>query len=224
MIPLRDLYQSARTPLVTICLIAINVAVFLFQTSLDSYSRNHFVEMFGLTPARFSWLNVFTSMFLHGGWMHIISNMWFLWIFGDNIEDILGRGKFLLFYLAAGVAAALAQVYMNVESRVPMVGASGAIAGVLGAYLVKFPHARVLTLVPIFIFFTTFELPAIVILGYWFVLQLFSGFGSIADAHLAKGGVAYFAHIGGFVAGMALIYVFRTQQPYRYRDDLSWNR
>jgi membrane associated rhomboid family serine protease len=148
--------------------------------------------------------------------------MWFLWIFGDNIEDILGRWRYLFFYLATGIAASAAQIAVSPDSRVPMVGASGAIAGVMGAYLLRFPHARVLTLVPILIFFTTFELPALVILIYWLALQLFSGFGQIGDMHLARGGVAFFAHIGGFAAGMGLISLMRTHRSHWRRSDLSW--
>lgn len=154
--------------------------------------------------------------------MHIIGNMWFLWIFGDNVEDVLGRGRYLIFYLACGVAAALAQTLISPDSRVPMIGASGAIAGVMGAYLVKFPHARVVTLIPIIIFFTTLEVPAVLMLAYWFILQLFSGIGSIGDMHLAKGGVAFFAHVGGFVAGMVLIKIFPTRRPQWRRPDLNW--
>ncbi len=222
MIPLRDVNRSYSTPVVTIALIAINVAVFLYEVSLDPYSRNHFIASYGVVPARFQLTDLVTSVFLHGGWMHLIGNMWFLWIFGDNIEDILGRWRYLGFYLVSGIVAALAQVAVSPDSRVPMVGASGAIAGVMGAYLLKFPHARVLTLVPIFIFFTTFELPALVILIYWFVLQLFSGFGQIGDMHLARGGVAFFAHIGGFVAGMALISLAKTHRAHWRRPDLTW--
>jgi membrane associated rhomboid family serine protease len=220
--PLRDVNRSYSTPVVTIALIVLNSILFLYEVSLDEYSRNHFIAQWGVVPARFQWNDLVTSMFLHGGWMHLIGNMWFLWIFGDNIEDILGRWRYLVFYLACGVAAALAQVAISPESRIPMIGASGAIAGVMGAYVVKFPQARVLTLVPILIFFTTFELPAVVLLVYWFVLQLFSGLGQIGDMHLARGGVAFFAHVGGFVAGVALIFLLPTHRPHWRRGDLSW--
>jgi len=222
MIPLRDVNRSYSTPVVTLTLISINVAVFLYQVSLDPYSRNHFISTYGVVPARLQLLDLLTSMFLHGGWMHLIGNMWFLWIFGDNVEDILGRRRYLAFYLASGVLASMAQVLVSPSSRVPMVGASGAIAGVMGAYLLKFPQARVVTLVPIFVFFTTVELPALVLLIYWFVLQLFSGIGQIGDMHLARGGVAFFAHIGGFVAGMVLISLLRTRRPHWRRADLIW--
>ena len=166
--------------------------------------------------------SVITSMFLHGGWMHLIGNMWFLWVYGDNVEDALGHGKYLLFYLLCGVAAAAAQYVVYPDSRVPTLGASGAIAGVMGAYLIKFPHSRILTLIPIFFFFTTLELPAVLILVYWFVLQFFSGFGSIGYSQVSQGGVAWFAHIGGFIAGMILIKTMGTKERYSSRRDLYW--
>ena len=171
MFPLRDTQPSYSTPVVTMLLIVVNVLVFLYEFSLDEYSRNDFIGHYGLIPARLHISAFLTSMFLHGGWMHLIGNMWFLWIFGDNVEDMLGHGKYLVFYLLCGVAAALAQVVFNPDSRVPMVGASGAIAGVMGAYLIKFPHSRIVTLVIIFIFFTTVEMPAVLMLVYWFVIQ-----------------------------------------------------
>lgn len=220
MIPIHDSQKSYSQPLVTVALIVANTLVFLFQLSLDSYTRNDFVFMFGLVPERFSWLNVLTSMFLHGGWLHLLGNMLFLWVFGDNVEDILGHWRFLLFYLLCGAAAALGQYAVNPDSRVPMVGASGAIAGVMGAYLVKFPHSRIVML-GWFLFVFTFELPAYVVLAYWFVMQLFSGIGSIADAS-QRGGVAFMAHAAGFLAGVALIHVFRTRDRYRLRRDLVW--
>src|SRR5215208_6417965 len=166
MFPLRDTQPSYSAPVVTVLIIVFNVLAFLFEVSLDAYSLNHFIAQYGLIPDRFRFTGVVTSMFLHGGWMHLLGNMWFLWIFGDNIEDILGHGKFLLFYLLCGIAAAMAQVFMNPMSRVPMVGASGAIAGVMGAYLLKFPKSRILTLAFVFIFATTFEVPAVVMLIY----------------------------------------------------------
>src|ERR1035438_10490351 len=147
MFPLRDTQPSYSKPVVTVLLIVVNILVFLFEVSLDPYSRNDFIATYGLVPDHFLWLSVLTSMFLHGGWLHVLGNMWFLWIFGDNIEDILGSAKFLLFYLLCGAAAAAAQFLGDPGSRVPMVGASGAIAGVMGAYLVKFPHSRILSLV-----------------------------------------------------------------------------
>ncbi len=222
MIPLYDLNRSDTRPIVTAFIITVNILAFLYEVSLDPYSRHHFISEFGLIPARLQLFDFVTSMFLHGGWMHIIGNMWFLWIFGDNVEDVLGRGRFLIFYLACGLFAALAQILVSPDSRVPMIGASGAIAGVMGAYVVKFPRARVVTLIPIIIFFTTIEVPAVLMLVYWFLLQLFSGLGSVGDMHLSQGGVAFFAHVGGFVAGMVLIKIFPTKRPQWRREDLNW--
>lgn len=222
MIPLRDTQPSHHFPVVTVGLIAVNVLAFLYQISLDEFSLNHFVAEYGLVPRRLQLSDFLTNIFLHGGWWHLIGNMWFLWIYGDNIEDILGRGKFLLFYVLCGVAAGLVHVLFNLDSRVPTIGASGAIAGIMGAYLVKFPHSRILTLVPVIIFFTTMEIPAWLILVYWFVLQFFSGVGTIGQSHLNQGGVAWFAHVGGFLAGIVLIYLLRPQAKYRGRQDLRW--
>ena len=222
MIPLRDSQPSYSTPFVTISLITVNTLVFLFQVSLDRFSLNHLIALYGVVPDRFQAASLVTSMFLHGGWLHLIGNMWFLWIFGDNVEDILGHGKFLLFYLLCGVAAALVHVLFNPGSRLPTIGASGAIAGVMGAYMVKFSRSRVLTLVPIFFFLTTMEIPASVILVYWFVVQFFSGVGSIGYSHLSQGGVAWFAHVGGFVGGMLLIFAMRPRERYSRRRELRW--
>ena len=154
--------------------------------------------------------------------MHVLGNMWFLWIFGDNIEDLLGHVKYLVFYLLCGSVAALGQVLANPYSTVPMVGASGAIAGVMGAYMIKFPRSRVLTLVFIIIFFTTVEIPAPIMLAYWFFLQLFSGFGAIARTHLSQGGTAFFAHIAGFIAGIVLVRVMGATVQYSRRHDRYW--
>src|SRR5262249_48028845 len=160
MFPLRDTEPSYSKPVVTTILIVINLLIFLFEFSLDPQYRDLFISTYGMVPDEFTFRTLFTSMFLHGGWMHVLGNMWFLWIFGDNVEDILGHGKFLLFYLVCGMVAGLAQVLIDPTSRVPTVGASGAIAGVMGAYIVKFPHSRILSLVTIVIFFTTVEVPA----------------------------------------------------------------
>jgi len=222
MIPLRDTQPSRTTPVVTIGIIVVNVLVFLYQISLDRFSVNHLIAEYGVIPDRLRALSLVTSMFLHGGWMHVIGNMWFLWIYGDNVEDVLGHARYLLFYLLSGVAAALLQVALSPDSHVPMIGASGAIAGVMGAYLVKFPHSRILTLIPVFVFFTTVEVPAVFMLLYWFVIQFFSGVGSIGYSHLSQGGVAWFAHVGGFVAGMILILLLATRDPYARRRDLHW--
>jgi membrane associated rhomboid family serine protease len=222
MIPLRDTQPSHSPPVVTATIIIVNVLVFLYQFWLGPDIGTAFIAHFGLVPDRLQTNDVLTSMFLHGGWMHLIGNMWFLWIYGDNVEDVLGHTKFVLFYLLCGIAAALVHVTMNPYSRIPTVGASGAIAGVMGAYVVKFPHSRILTLVPIFVFFTTMELPAIVILAYWFILQIFSGFGSIAYSNVSRGGVAWWAHAGGFIAGMILIAIMGTSERFRHRRDLRW--
>lgn len=222
MIPLRDSQPSRTAPLVTIALIALNVAVFLHEVALDDYSRNYFVSQYALIPGRLQLTDLVTSMFLHGGWLHLIGNMWFLWIYGDNIEDILGRSKYILFYLACGIAAAMVHVWFNPGSRIPTVGASGAIAGVMGAYMLKFPHSRIVTLIPIVIFFTTVEIPAWIILVYWFVIQLFSGVGDLAAAGGNEGGIAWFAHIGGFVAGALLILLLPTKAPYRRYEEYRW--
>ncbi len=221
MIPIHDSQPSYSRPVVTILLIGINVLAFLFELSLDPFTRNDFIAVFGMVPDNFRWLSVLTSMFLHSGWMHLLGNMLFLWVFGDNIEDILGRGKFLLFYLLCGVAAALGQYAINPDSRVPMIGASGAIAGVMGAYMVKFPHARI-SMIGWFVIIFTFDLPAWMVLLYWLGIQFLSGVGSIADTMSGRGGTAFFAHIGGFLAGMLIIQLFKTRDRYRYRRDLLW--
>jgi membrane associated rhomboid family serine protease len=221
MIPLRDTQRSYSAPVVTILIIVANVVAFFYELSLDDWSRNHLIALYGIVPARLHYVSVLTSMFLHGGWMHIIGNMWFLWIFGDNVEDILGHFQFLVFYLLCGIAAAGLQIVASPDSSVPMIGASGAIAGVMGAYLVKFPRSRILTLV-FFFFITAVEIPAAFLLIYWFVIQLFSGVGSVAYSQHSQGGVAFFAHVGGFVAGILLIWLLPTNPRYQRRRDLHW--
>jgi membrane associated rhomboid family serine protease len=224
MIPLRDTIRSARTPVVTVALIVVNVLLFLFEVSLDPFSRNYFIAGFGLTPDYWSGapLTLLTYMFLHGGWLHLIGNCWFLWIYGDNVEDILGHWRYLLFYVGCGAAAGLVQIWSAPDSRIPTVGASGAIAGVMGAYLLKFPHARILTLVPIIVFFTTIEVPAYFMLLYWFLIQIVSGVGSIGYSQVSGDKVAWFAHVGGFLAGAALIRLLPTRRPFTSRADLHW--
>lgn len=222
MIPLRDSQPSYSTPVVTAGLIVANVLVFLHQVSLDDFSLNHFIRTYAIVPARFEFSTLLTSMFLHGGWLHLIGNMWFLWIYGDNVEDILGGLRYLVFYLLCGVAAGLTHVLTNAGSPVPTIGASGAVAGVMGAYLVKFPHSRIVTLIPIFFLLTTVEIPAVLILIYWFLIQIFSGMAAAGQMASAQGGVAWFAHVGGFVAGMVLISLMKTQERYRRRRDLRW--
>ncbi|HZU27028.1 MAG TPA: rhomboid family intramembrane serine protease [Bryobacteraceae bacterium] len=215
MIPLRSSERTWSPATITIILIALNFAVFLFELSLPSWALDQFIAHYGIVPDRLRYSQLFTSMFIHGGWLHIIGNMWFLWIFGRSIEDLLGHARYLIFYLVCGVAAALTQVFVDPYSRIPTVGASGAIAGVMGAYLVKFPRARIITLVPIFFFLTTFELPAAVLLIFWFAIQFFNGVGSVGYSQVSTGNVAFFAHIGGFISGMLLILVIPAERRYR---------
>jgi membrane associated rhomboid family serine protease len=210
MIPLRDVIPSRTFPFFTITFIVVNSVAFLFELSLPEPALDSFLLMYGVVPVRFSWLAVVTSMFLHGGWLHFLGNMLYLWIFGDNVEDRLGHGRFVLFYLLCGAAAALAHVFMNPSSAIPTIGASGAIAGVMGAYFVLYPQSRVLALLPLFIFWEIIEVPAILFLGIWFVMQFFSGIGSIAaDATVQTGGVAFWAHVAGFLAGIAGVLALR---------------
>ena len=222
MIPLRDTLTSGVRPWVTGWIIGLNLMVFFYQLFLPEMELNHFIGTYGFIPSRLQFSDLLTSMFLHGGWMHLIGNMWFLWVFGDNVEDILGHGKFVAFYLLCGLAASALQIAVMPDSRVPNIGASGAISGVMGAYLIKFPQARITTLITLIVFFTTVELPAWVVLAYWFVVQLFSGAGSVGHSHVNEGGVAFFAHVGGFLAGMALIYVMRPRPAHGSRRDLAW--
>jgi membrane associated rhomboid family serine protease len=217
VIPLRDVIPSRTTPYVTIGLIVVNVLVFGYELMLSERELDAFILYFGLVPAAFSWVAVLTSMFLHGGFTHVGFNMWFLWIFGDNVEDRMGHGRFLVFYLLCGAAAALVQTATQPDSIVAMVGASGAIAGVMGAYIVLYPHSRIVTLLPILFFFQIIEVPAVVFLGLWFVLQLVSGVGSIAAATGGEpaGGIAFWAHVAGFAAGMSGVLVFRRPERQR---------
>ncbi len=215
MIPLRDIVPSRTTPIVTISLIVANVLVFLYELTLGR-AVNDFTLYFGLVPAAFSWVAVFTSMFVHGGLFHVGGNMLYLWIFGDNVEDRMGHGRFLVFYLLCGTAAALAQTITAPDSVVPMVGASGAIAGVMGAYFVLYPKSRIVTLLPLFFFFQIIEVPAIYFLGFWFVMQFLSGVGSLGNA--ATGGVAFWAHVAGFLAGLSGVIVFRRPE----RERVEW--
>ena len=212
MIPLRDVIPSRTTPYITITIIVLNALAWLFEVSLPHDVLNEFLTIYGVVPAYFSWPTLITSMFLHGSWSHVIGNMWYLWVFGDNVEDRVGHGRFIFFYLLCGIAAALGQVAVNPSSMLPTIGASGAIAGVMGAYFVLYPHSRVLTLVP-WIFIQIIELPAIVLLGFWFLMQLFSA-GAIAvtaSTH-GSGGVAFAAHVVGFVAGLGGVFLFRKRQ------------
>src|ERR1700683_4500990 len=224
MFPLRDDQPLHSVSISTITIIALNVLVFIYQIQLDDYSENAFIAHWGLTPTyrSFHLANIFTSMFIHGGWMHIIGNMLFLWCFGRSLEAPMGLGKFLIFCLLCGVSAAFTQSFLSWGSRVPMVGASGAIAGVMGAYLLKFPRARIETLVIFIVFITRVEIPAVLMLGYWFIVQLFSGAGSFGNSQVSQGGTAFFAHIGGFVAGMILVNVMGTETGYYRRRDIYW--
>ena len=218
MIPLRDIIPSRTTPVVTVSLIVTNAAVFLYQLSLGP-AVEAFVLRFGLAPAAFWWPGVFTSMFLHGGVLHFAGNMLYLWIFGDNVEDRMGHGRFLAFYLLCGTAAALAQVAAEPSSPVPMVGASGAIAGVMGAYFVLYPRSRIVTLLPLFIFWQIIKVPAIFFLGLWLVIQFASGIGSIASAtDQSAGGIAFWAHVAGFAAGAGTVRLFRRSE----RQKVEW--
>ncbi len=227
MIPLRDDQPRFSTPFVTYFLIAINLLIYGGEFALDPRSERALLFQFGLIPVHVAaavtgaghvaaapaLVPIFTSMFLHGSWMHVLGNMWFLWIFGDNIEDYLGHFKYLVFYLLSGVGAALTQVILSPDSRVPTIGASGAIAGVLGAYFLLYPKARVLTWFPLVFFF---YLPAWIMLGYWFVMQFLSGAATSLSETSQNGGIAFWAHVGGFIAGVVLIKVF-PERPRRYR-------
>jgi membrane associated rhomboid family serine protease len=212
MLPLYDTTRSRRFPLLNWGIIAANALVFLYEVQLSPGALEGFIGRWGLVPSRLladpsaAWITIFTSMFLHGGWFHILSNMWVLFIFGDNIEDRMGQTGYLFFYLLSGVAAALLQVYTLPGSGQAMVGASGAIAGVLGAYLILYPRARIASLVPILFIFTIMEIPAVLFLAFWFVTQLFSGLMSLNGA--SGGGVAWWAHIGGFLFGMLAVTFF----------------
>jgi membrane associated rhomboid family serine protease len=209
VIPLRDVIPSRTTPYITITIIALNALAWLFEASLPHEALNHFLTIYGVVPAHFFAPTLITSMFLHGSWSHVLGNMWYLWIFGDNVEDRVGHGRFILFYLLCGAVAALGQVAVDPHSTLPTIGASGAIAGVMGAYFVLYPHSRVLTLIP-WIFLQIVELPATVLLGFWFVMQLFSA-GTIAMTSNTQGGVAFAAHVVGFIVGMGGVFVFRKR-------------
>ncbi len=226
MFPFRDRLRPARRPWVTWALLAVNVAVFVWEWSLPADALQAFLVAHAVVPARLSALDLgrpsgawtaslatLRSMFLHGGWLHLIFNMWYLWIFGDNVEDRVGHGRFLLLYVACGAAATTAHVWSAPHSTLPTVGASGAIAGVLGAYFVTYPTARVVTLIPIFFYVSVVELPAWVLLGAWFALQFLSGAAALASTAATGGGVAWWAHVGGFVSGMILMPLLRIGRP-----------
>ena len=209
--PYKDDNPRVLFPFVTFGIIILNVLIFLGQfwiSGNDPGIGKSLVYMYGFVPAEFNPLTIFTSMFMHGGFAHIIGNMWFLYIFGDNVESILGHVKYFMFYLACGIGAALAQFFIEPASQVPMIGASGAVAGVLGAYMIRFPKARVHVLAVIIIFITTFVVPAQIVLGLWFLMQLSGGLGSLGVD--TTGGVAWFAHIGGFIIGVTSLKYFQN--------------
>jgi len=229
MLPFRDYNPSRTFPLVTIAIIVANVLVFLYMIGLYSEGPtvlNSFVMRASVIPAVITgeapvgnqlqpvWMTIFTAMFMHGGPVHLFGNMLYLWIFGNNVEDIMGSGRFLAFYLICGILATVTHIAIDPNSAIPSLGASGAIAGVLGAYLVRFPRAQVDTCV-FFIFVTIIRLPALIVLAFWFVLQLFSGVAAVAHGSNNQGGVAFWAHIGGFLAGMILVNVFAKRQRTR---------
>jgi rhomboid family protein len=213
MIPLRDVIPSRTTPVVTVAIIALNAVAWLYELSLPERSLDALLKIYGVVPAAFQPMTLVTSMFLHGSWSHVIGNMWYLWIFGDNVEDRMGHGRFIVFYLLCGIGAALAHIAAQSTSLLPTIGASGAIAGVMGAYFVLYPHSRVLTLIPLIIVWEVVEIPAIFLLGFWFVMQLFSAGAIAVSANTAgSGGIAFVAHVAGFVLGLVGVFVFRKRQ------------
>jgi len=224
MIPLKDTIPSEKYPIVTLLLIAANISVFFYEISLGRYLPE-FVKFAGVVPARFfdpqlsvhrgpvgRYFPIFTSLFLHGGWVHLLGNMLYLWVFADNVEDRLGHFRFLIFYLLCGFGASLAHIFANPASSVPSIGASGAIAGVLGAYFVLYPNSRVITLVPVFFFLQMIELPAFIFLGIWFLMQFFNGVLTLGLATAQAGGIAWWAHIGGFVSGIFFLLLLKGKK------------
>lgn len=214
MFPIKDDNPTKGTPLVTYSLIFLNIAIFVYEIILERYNQlEEFIYAFALIPSDiiqgYGFYTLFTSMFLHAGFVHVFGNMLYLHIFGDNVEDMMGKKRFVAFYIICGLAASLLQIYINPFSNIPNLGASGAIAGILGAYLLTFPRARVHCILVLGYFIRWVTLPAIFVLGIWFVLQLFSGIGTLSYVSEDVGGVAYFAHVGGFVAGMLLVKIFR---------------
>ncbi len=232
MFPLKDNIPSRTFPWVNYSLIIINSLVFLYELSLGPQVQQ-FIQTWGVIPAQYfqlmetqphnyigRFLPIFTSMFIHGGWFHIIGNMWFLYIFGDNVEDRMGHGRYLIFYLLSGVGATLAHIYINPTSTLPTVGASGAISGVMGAYFMLYPFARVITLIIVFIFVDIIEIPAFFYLGFWIFIQFIQGTASLF-ANPGGGGVAWWAHLGGFVVGAFLVFFFKKPKrrlPRVYPD------
>ena len=217
MIPLRDVIPSRSTPYITVTLIALNALAWFYELALPNDVLPVFLQAYGVVPAAFSPPTLISSMFLHGGWLHVIGNMWYLWIFGDNIEDRMGHGRFIVFYLLCGIGAVLGHIAMDPNSTLPTIGASGAIAGVMGAYVVFFQRSRVLTLVPLIVYYEIIEVPAFVLLGIWFLMQLFSAGAIAVTASTQSGGVAFAAHVAGFVMGVIGVFVFRRpERRHRY--------
>jgi membrane associated rhomboid family serine protease len=217
MLPISDDNRGRRIqPIVTWALIMANVLVFFYQSTLSELEFIRFLDDWAVVPAEITsgqaYFTLITSAFLHGSWFHLGSNMLFLWIFGDNVEDVMGHVKYLVFYLLTAVGASLAQVMIDTESRVPMVGASGAVSGLLAAYIVMFPHGKIRTLIIFGIFITMTMIPAWIMIGYWIFIQVISGLGSLSTIGDQGGGVAFFAHIGGFVAGLVLVWFFRDKR------------
>lgn len=233
MIPLRDDVPSQTTPVINVTLIALNVLAFLYQLMLGP-EINQFLRAFAVIPALYSRdavvaatpvdlaVPLFTSMFLHGGFMHLGGNMLYLWIFGDNVEDRMGHARYLVFYLLCGMAASAGHIWSSPNSRVPSLGASGAIAGVLGAYFLLYPKARVVTLLPLGFFTQLIQVPALFFLGFWFVQQFLYGLFSLNVQSAQSGGVAWWAHIGGFVAGVVLVWVFKKPASRPRERDTWW--
>ncbi|MCH8920406.1 MAG: rhomboid family intramembrane serine protease [Chloroflexi bacterium] len=233
MIPIGDSTRRRTTPYVNVGIIVACVLVFLYELSLNAFEVNDFFLDWGVIPVQLvDWLEspsvveepstVVTSMFIHGGWLHLIGNMLFLWVFGDNVEDAMGHVRYLVFYLLAGLAATALQVFIDQESLIPMVGASGAIAGVLGAYLVLYPRATVSVVIPLLWFFGAFPVPAAFLIIFWFLLQLLSGVASLGAAAGVTEGIAFWAHVGGFIAGVVLVGAFRRQKPRRRSPTVVW--
>jgi membrane associated rhomboid family serine protease len=214
MIPLRDVIPSRTVPFLTVTIIVLNLLAWFYELGLPREDLPVFLQQFGVVPAYFAPATLISSMFLHGSWMHVLGNMWYLWIFGDNVEDRLGHFRFLIFYLLCGIVAAFGQIVIDPSSTLPTIGASGAIAGVMGAYFVLYPQSRVLTLIPLIVFWEIVEIPAIFLLGFWFLMQLFSAGAIAATANSQAGGVAFMAHVAGFLTGLVGVFVFRKREPY----------
>jgi membrane associated rhomboid family serine protease len=218
MIPLRDVIPSRTVPFLTVSIIVLNALAWFYELGLPREDLPVFLRQFGVVPAYFAVPTLISSMFLHGSWSHVLGNMWYLWIFGDNVEDRMGHFRFLIFYLLCGIVAALGQIFIDPTSTLPTIGASGAIAGVMGAYFVLYPQSRVLTLIPLIVFWEIVELPAIFLLGFWFLMQLFSAGAIAVTANSHAGGVAFMAHVAGFIFGLVAVFIFKK----RLQPDTRW--